>query len=55
MLAKSAGHEEWQAITHLVNRLSTVLMDRLPDFWRIAKGHMEGKYTKVSQEQPRFE
>jgi hypothetical protein len=31
----------------LVNRLSTVLLDRLPDFWRIAKGHIEGKYSRV--------
>jgi hypothetical protein len=45
--AKSAGHEEWEAMTQLVNRLSTVLLDRLPDFWRIVKGHMEGKYSKV--------
>jgi exocyst complex component 2 len=34
-------------MTQLVNRLSTVLLDRLPDFWRIAKGHIEGKYSKV--------
>ena len=45
--AKSTGHEEWEAMTQLVNRLSTVILDRLPDFWRIAKGHMEGKYSKV--------
>lgn len=45
--AEAAGHEIWQAILDMVKGISEALLSSLPNFWRIAKGYMDGKYKKV--------
>jgi exocyst complex component 2 len=45
--AQSGGHEVWSAVFDLVKNISEVMMSALPNFWKIAKGFLEGKYKKV--------
>lgn len=44
---KGVGHEAWKTMLDLVKNLSEVILSTLPNFWRIAKNYMEGKYKKV--------
>jgi hypothetical protein len=37
----------WQAIFDLVKNTSEVMLSTLPNFWKIAKNFMDGKYKKV--------
>jgi hypothetical protein len=46
--AQSGGHEVWNAVFELVKNVSEVMMSALPNFWKIAKGFLEGKYKKVT-------
>ena len=37
----------WQSVLTLVKNLSEVMLGALPNFWKISKGFLEGKYKKV--------
>jgi hypothetical protein len=45
--AQSGGHEVWNAVFDLVKNVSEIMMSTLPNFWKIAKGFLDGKYRKV--------
>ena len=45
--AQSGGHEVWNAVFDLVKNVSEIMMSSLPNFWKIAKGFLDGKYRKV--------
>ncbi|KXN89146.1 Exocyst complex component 2 [Leucoagaricus sp. SymC.cos] len=44
----SEGEPVWQAVFDLVKNISEVLLSSLPNFWKISKNFMEGKYKKSS-------
>jgi exocyst complex component 2 len=44
---KSEGEPVWEAVFSLVKSVSEVLLTSLPDFWKISKNFMDGKYKKV--------
>ncbi|SJX60772.1 related to Exocyst complex component Sec5 [Sporisorium reilianum f. sp. reilianum] len=43
---KCTGADGWKAMYDLVKALSETIMGSLPSFWRVAKNHAEGKFTK---------
>ncbi|KAN0060309.1 Exocyst complex component S5 [Thecaphora frezii] len=43
---KAIGADGWKAIHELVRSVSETIVSTLPGFWRVAKNHMEGKFTK---------
>ena len=45
--ALSGGHDVWHAVFEMVKNVSEVMMSTLPNFWKIAKGFLGGKYKKV--------
>lgn len=47
-LGQSEGEPVWQAIFDLVKNISEVLLSSLPNFWKISKNFMQGKYKKSS-------
>ena len=47
VIGKGAGWEVWQPIMDLVKTLSEIVLSCLPNFWKIAKMYMEGKFKKV--------
>ncbi|KAH8993621.1 exocyst complex component Sec5-domain-containing protein [Lactarius hatsudake] len=46
VIPQSGGHEVWRVILDLVKGVSEVMMSALPNFWKIAKGFLDGKYRK---------
>lgn len=48
VISQSGGHEEWQGIVDLIKSVSEVMVSALPNFWRISKGYMDGKFKKTS-------
>lgn len=46
-LAQSGGHENWEAIVLMVKHISEGMMLHLPNFWKIAKNFLDGKYKRV--------
>ena len=46
--AKSSGEPVWIAILAMVKAVSEVLLTSLPNFWRIAKSFMDGRFKRVS-------
>lgn len=44
---KSENEPVWEAVFSLVKSVSEVLLSSLPDFWKISKNFMDGKYKKV--------
>ena len=46
--AQSAGQDIWEAIHTMVKNVSEAMLTPLPNFWRISKSFMEGRYKKVS-------
>lgn len=46
--AQASGHEVWQAILDMVKAVSEVLLSSLPNFWKIARSYIDGKYKRVS-------
>lgn len=46
--AKSARELLWQAILDMVKNLSEIILSSLPNFWKIAKSFMDGKFKRVS-------
>jgi exocyst complex component 2 len=45
--AQSGGHDVWHVVFEMVKNVSEVMMSTLPNFWKIAKGFLGGKYKKV--------
>ncbi|EPQ29151.1 uncharacterized protein PFL1_03438 [Pseudozyma flocculosa PF-1] len=43
---RAIGADGWKAIHELVRSVSETIVGTLPGFWRVAKNHMEGKFTK---------
>ncbi|KIY47316.1 hypothetical protein FISHEDRAFT_74769 [Fistulina hepatica ATCC 64428] len=48
LVYKSSGEPVWQAITDMVKNLCETLLLYLPNFWKIAKSYMAGKFKKIS-------
>jgi len=46
--AHSGGHEVWQSIIDVIKAISEVMMGTLPNFWKIARSFLDGKFKKVS-------
>ncbi|KAI9508088.1 exocyst complex component Sec5-domain-containing protein [Russula earlei] len=46
VLPQSGGHEVWMAVFDLVKNISEIMMAALPNFWKIAKNFLDGKYRK---------
>ncbi|KAF8841998.1 hypothetical protein BDN67DRAFT_900284 [Paxillus ammoniavirescens] len=47
-IAQGGGHEVWQAIFEMVKNVSEILLSLLPNFWKIAKIFIEGKFKRPS-------
>ena len=45
--AQAGGYEVWQSVLTMVKNLSEVMLGSFPNFWKISKGFLEGKYKKV--------
>jgi exocyst complex component 2 len=45
--AQAGGHEVWQAIWDMVKNISEVVVSSLPNFWKIARSFLEGKFKRV--------
>ena len=46
-VAQAGGQEVWEAIQTMVKNVSEAMLTPLPNFWRISKSFMEGRYKKV--------
>lgn len=40
------GADAWKVLLAMVHNLSEILLQTLPNFWKVAKGYMDGKYQK---------
>ncbi|KAH7345639.1 exocyst complex component sec5 [Rhizoctonia solani] len=47
-LSKGPAHEVWQAALDYVKSVSEITLGALPNFWRIGKAFLEGKFKKAS-------
>ncbi|CAE6493342.1 unnamed protein product [Rhizoctonia solani] len=47
-LSKGPTHEVWQATLDYVKSVSEITLGALPNFWRIGKAFLEGKFKKTS-------
>ncbi|KAF9239346.1 exocyst complex component Sec5-domain-containing protein [Melanogaster broomeanus] len=47
-IAQGGGHEVWQAVFDMVKNMSEILLSSLPNFWKIAKSFIEGKFKRPS-------
>ncbi|KAF7349293.1 Exocyst complex component SEC5 [Mycena sanguinolenta] len=45
-VAKCAAEPAWQAISDMVKTLSEIVLSSLPNFWRISKSFMDGKFKR---------
>ncbi|KAJ9115628.1 hypothetical protein QFC20_000954 [Naganishia adeliensis] len=45
-IAKSAGSATWSATLEVVHAVSGVLMQTVPELWKICRGYKEGKYRR---------
>ncbi|KAJ7237307.1 exocyst complex component sec5 [Mycena haematopus] len=45
-VAKCAAEPVWQAISDMVKTLSEIVLSSLPNFWRISKSFMDGKFKR---------
>ncbi|PWN47770.1 hypothetical protein IE53DRAFT_390079 [Violaceomyces palustris] len=43
------GAEGWKTIQELVKNLSETIVQALPNFWRVARNHRDGKFVKDKQ------
>ncbi|KAG1847630.1 exocyst complex component Sec5-domain-containing protein [Suillus subluteus] len=48
VIAQAGGHEVWQAIWDMVKNISEVMVSSLPNFWKIARSFLEGKFKRPS-------
>ncbi|KAI0674523.1 exocyst complex component Sec5-domain-containing protein [Trametes maxima] len=46
VIAQTGGHEIWESIETMVKNISEAMLTPLPNFWRISKSFMEGRYKK---------
>ncbi|KAF8189835.1 exocyst complex component Sec5-domain-containing protein [Mycena galopus ATCC 62051] len=46
-VAKCAAEPVWQAILDMVKMLSEIVLSSLPNFWRISKSFVDGKFKRV--------
>ncbi|KAI0659331.1 exocyst complex component Sec5-domain-containing protein [Cubamyces menziesii] len=46
VIAQGGGHDVWEAIQTMVKNISEAMLTPLPNFWRISKAFMEGRYKK---------
>ena len=46
-IAQAGGHDAWQAIMNMVKNISEVMLSSLPNFWKISRAFLDGKF-KVS-------
>ncbi|GBE87410.1 exocyst complex component Sec5-domain-containing protein [Sparassis latifolia] len=46
IIPQSGGHDIWQAILAMVKGVSEAMLSSLPNFWRIARSFMDGKFKK---------
>ncbi|KAI0777231.1 exocyst complex component Sec5-domain-containing protein [Trametes elegans] len=46
VIAQAGAHEIWEAIESMVKNVSEAMLTPLPNFWRISKSFMEGRYRK---------
>ncbi|KAI0371254.1 hypothetical protein BV20DRAFT_1120669 [Pilatotrama ljubarskyi] len=46
VIAQSGGYEIWEAIEAMVKNVSEAMLTPLPNFWRISKAFMDGRYRK---------
>ncbi|KAF7430424.1 hypothetical protein PC9H_006131 [Pleurotus ostreatus] len=51
ILSKAPGNEIWQAILDMVKTVSESMLTSLPNFWKIAKSFLEGKFKKQGSSQ----
>ena len=47
VVAAGTGHEVWESVLSMVKGLSEVMLSALPNFWKISKNFLDGKYKKV--------
>ncbi|KAJ7151147.1 exocyst complex component sec5 [Mycena filopes] len=45
-VAKCAAEPAWMAVSDMVKTLSEIVLSSLPNFWRISKSFMDGKYKR---------
>ncbi|KIK44226.1 hypothetical protein CY34DRAFT_11230 [Suillus luteus UH-Slu-Lm8-n1] len=48
VIAQAGGHEVWQATWDMVKNISEVMVSSLPNFWKIARSFLEGKFKRPS-------
>lgn len=48
VLSKGVGWEAWTAVLNLVKSDSEVMLSNLPNFWRIGKGYIDGRFKKLA-------
>ncbi|KAG1721393.1 exocyst complex component Sec5-domain-containing protein [Suillus paluster] len=48
VIAQAGGHEVWQGIWDMMKNVSEVMISSLPNFWKIAKSFLEGKFKRTS-------
>lgn len=48
VIAQAGGHEVWHAIWEMVKNISEVMVSSLPNFWKIARSFLEGKFKRPS-------
>jgi len=46
VIPQSGGHEVWMAVYDLVKNISEIMTSALPNFWKIARGFLDGKYRR---------
>ena len=47
IIVQAGGQEVWQAVMTMVKNISEVVLTSLPNFWRIARAFIDGKFKKV--------
>ncbi|KAG6333020.1 hypothetical protein ID866_6073 [Astraeus odoratus] len=45
-ISRGGGHEVWETIWEMVKSVSEILLSSLPNFWKIAKNFLEGKFKR---------
>ncbi|KAG9311750.1 exocyst complex component Sec5-domain-containing protein [Chiua virens] len=47
-IAQGGGHEVWEVIFEMIKSMSETLISSLPNFWKIARSFLEGKFKRPS-------
>ena len=47
ILAKGNGELEWNSLLEMIKNISDAMISSLPNFWKISKNFIDGKYKKV--------